>query len=54
MIPSSTVFDEAVMAQLLTHDPLVQEYRTFFALFDWSVVEDWNTTVRMRDVRAIR
>jgi len=41
MIPSSTVFDESVMTQLLTHDPLVQEYRTFFALFDWSIVEDW-------------
>lgn len=41
MIPSSTVFDESVMTQLLTHDPLVQEYRFFFALFDWSVVEDW-------------
>jgi len=30
MIPSSTVFDESVMVQLLTHDPLVQDYRTFF------------------------
>ena len=41
MIPSSVVFEQAVMAQLLTHDPLVQEYRSFFTLFDWFVIEDW-------------
>jgi hypothetical protein len=38
MIPSSTRFDESVMGQLLACDPLVQDYRAFFALFDWSVV----------------
>jgi len=29
------------MASLLAVDPLVQEYRTFFSLFDWSVVQRW-------------
>lgn len=38
MIPSSTLFDESVMSQLLACDPLVQDYRAFFAHFDWSVV----------------
>ncbi len=26
---------------MLHHDPLVQRYRTFFSLFDWSVVDAW-------------
>jgi hypothetical protein len=26
---------------LLSVDPLVQEYRAFFSLFDWSVVDQW-------------
>jgi len=29
------------MATLLEVDPLVADYRAFFALFDWSVVERW-------------
>lgn len=41
MIPSSTVFDQSTLAALLEHDPLIQEYRAFFALFDWSVIERW-------------
>ncbi|HEX6552986.1 MAG TPA: hypothetical protein VF026_09515 [Ktedonobacteraceae bacterium] len=41
MIPTSAVFDQSTMAALLAHDPLVADYRTFFALFDWSVVEHW-------------
>ena len=43
MIPSSAVFDQSTLALLLEHDPLVQEYRTLFSLFDWSLVEDWHT-----------
>jgi hypothetical protein len=41
MIPSSYVFDQPTMTALLEHDPLVADYRAFFALYDWSVVERW-------------
>jgi len=41
MIPSSLIFDQSPLAQLLEHDPLVQDYRAFFALLDWQVVADW-------------
>jgi hypothetical protein len=41
MIPSSLVFDQSTMAQLLTHDPVVAAYRAVFSLFDWSLVERW-------------
>jgi len=29
------------MAALLEHDPVVADYRAFFALLDWSLVEQW-------------
>lgn len=38
IIPDSTTFDQQTLTRLLEHDPLVQRYRTLFALFDWSVV----------------
>lgn len=41
MIPSSTLFDQPTIMALLDHDPLVQQYRAFFALLDWSVVDHW-------------
>jgi hypothetical protein len=41
MIPASVRFDQSTMASLLEVDPLVQEYRAFFSLLDWSVVEHW-------------
>ncbi len=41
MIPTSHRFDQPTMATLLEVDPLVADYRAFFALFDWSVVERW-------------
>ena len=41
MIPASVRFDQSTMASLLEVDPLVQEYRAFFSLLDWSVVERW-------------
>ena len=41
MIPSSHRFEQSTMAALLEVDPLVQEYRAFFSLLDWSVVERW-------------
>src|SRR5438046_1608458 len=41
MIPSSEVFDQSTLASLLEHDPLIADYRAFFALLDWAVVDDW-------------
>ncbi len=41
MIPTSDLFDQSTLAALLEHDPLVQDYRAFFALLDWSLVEQW-------------
>src|SRR5579871_5806179 len=41
MIPASSVFDQSTMTALLDHDPLVQDYRAFFALFEWSLEEEW-------------
>src|SRR5712691_8851425 len=41
MIPASAVFDQSTMTALLDHDPLVQEYRAFFASLDWSLVDHW-------------
>ena len=38
MIPASTYFDQSTLATLLNHDPLVCQYRAFFALLDWSLV----------------
>ena len=43
MIPSSRIFDQSTLTALLDHDPLVAEYRAFFALLDWSVVPRWHT-----------
>ena len=41
MIPSSDIFDQPTMMQLLTHDPVVAAYRALFCLVDWSLVEQW-------------
>lgn len=41
MIPASHLFDQSMMAVLLEHDPVVQDYRAFFALLDWSPVSQW-------------
>jgi hypothetical protein len=41
MIPSSSLFDQSTMTALLSHDPLVADYRAFFAELDWSAVERW-------------
>lgn len=52
MIPSSSRFDQQTMAAFVDADPLVQEYRAFFALFDckWSTrpnpgIRDWDAPV---------
>ena len=41
MIPTSPVFDQSTMMNLLAYDPVVSDYRAFFSLFDWSLVEHW-------------
>ena len=40
IIPDSTTFDQRTMTLLMEHDPVVQRYRGFFALFDWSQAPD--------------
>jgi hypothetical protein len=44
IIPSSNIFDQTTLTHLLDHDPVVQEYRAFFSLLDWSVVEQWQAS----------
>src|SRR6266851_4674645 len=41
MIPASHLFDQSTMAALLEHEPLVQDYRDFFASLDLSLVQQW-------------
>lgn len=41
MIPSTSRFDQETMAAFVEADPLVKEYRAFFALFDWQVVHTY-------------
>ncbi len=41
IIPASLTFDQSTLTALLEHDPVVQQYRAFFSLFDWSVVQTW-------------
>ena len=41
MIPASLVFDQPTLAALLEHDPLIADYRAFFASLDWSLVDQW-------------
>jgi len=42
MIPASALFDQSTLAALLEIDPLVADYRAFFAQLDWSVVQRWH------------
>jgi hypothetical protein len=48
MIPSSAIFDQSIMQCLLDNDPVIQEYRAFFSLFDWSLVEQWKARQSLR------
>jgi hypothetical protein len=43
MIPSAGPLDQSVLTLLRDHDPLVQRYRAFFALLDWSQVPNRST-----------
>ena len=40
ILPPSRVFDQHTMTLLMEHDALVQRFRAFFALFDWSIVPE--------------
>src|SRR5947209_20528182 len=39
IIPSSQQFDQSTLGKLIDADPVVQRYRTLFALFDWTSLE---------------
>src|SRR5712691_2944316 len=39
IIPISQQFDQPTMGKLIDADPLVQRYRSQFALFDWTALE---------------
>jgi hypothetical protein len=41
MIPESYLFDQSTIKDIIESDEVVQEYRLFFSLFDWSLVEQW-------------
>lgn len=43
MIPASATFDQPGLATELESDPLVQRYRSFFALLDWTQVPERTT-----------
>jgi len=43
MIPVSLFFDQSTINVLLDADPVVADYRAFFSLLDWSVVEQWQS-----------
>jgi hypothetical protein len=44
MIPASALFDQSTLNLLLEHDPVVQRYRAFFALLDWSQLPEREET----------
>src|SRR6266516_352805 len=48
MVPSSALFDQSVLQQLLDVDPVVLDYRTFFASLDWSLVDQWQAQRSVR------
>ena len=54
IIPISRVFDQQTLAHMLSYDPVVQFYREFFALLDWSVVPDPSPTPTVPASRRTR
>src|SRR6266851_8998570 len=44
MIPASALFDQSTLTLLLEHDPVVQRYRAFFALFAWTQLPERQAT----------
>ena len=55
MIHASDLFDQSTIAALLEHDLVVTDYRAFFALLDWSVLDQWQATLTylIINVRAL-
>jgi hypothetical protein len=41
MIPESYLFDQSTITNIIDSDEVVKGYRSLFALFDWSIVEQW-------------
>jgi hypothetical protein len=41
MIPASHCYDQTTLAHLIEEDLVVTDYRSFFSLLDWSIVERW-------------
>ncbi len=41
MIPESYLFDQSTIKDIIESDEVVQDYRSFFSLFDWSLVDQW-------------
>jgi hypothetical protein len=54
MVPSSRIFDQSVLQQLLDVDRVVQDYRTFFADLNWSLVAQWQAARSTRGRPAHR
>lgn len=48
MVPSSAFFDQSTLACLIEYDAVVQDYRAFFALFDWHPVLDFQRSPSLR------
>ncbi len=40
IIPESQTFDQHTLTLMQKHEPVVQRYRQFFALFEWTVVQE--------------
>src|SRR5436305_5860450 len=49
MIPYSPLFDQTVLEQLVQHDTIVQRYREFFALIDWTPVQQYQAGRTLSD-----
>jgi hypothetical protein len=42
----------SVEVQLLDHDPVVIDYRTFFSYLDWSLVDRWQAERVLSELRS--
>ena len=51
MIPKPRPLDQYTLACLREADPVVQHYRAFFALLDWSHLDHLDATSRQRGPR---
>ncbi len=51
MIPNARPLDQYTLMCLRDADPVVQHYRAFFALLDWSTLDQQDATRRKRGPR---